>query len=275
MIVPVQKDDTLLADIAAAEADTEALHVWWLGQSGFLVSHNGVRVLFDPYLSDSLTVKYAQTDKPHTRMTERVIAPEKLTGLSLITSTHNHTDHLDAETLLPLFASNPEAKLVLPAVNTGFAANRLAWEETDPRFLPLAIEQFQYLGPFSVYGVAAAHEALAPGFMGFVVKIGSWVLYHSGDTIPYEGMTDTLVALGINVALLPINGRLPERRVSGNLWGDEAAHLANTIGAQVAVPCHYEMFDFNTEPPALFETTCEELGQPYRTLKAGERLTLH
>ncbi|MGC4047108.1 MAG: MBL fold metallo-hydrolase [Armatimonas sp.] len=274
MIVPVQKDEALLADIAVAEADTEALHVWWLGQSGFLASHNGVRVLFDPYLSDSLTVKYAQTDKPHTRMTERVIAPERLTGLSLITSTHNHTDHLDAETLLPLFASNPEAQLVLPAVNTGFAANRLGWGETDSRFLPLEIKQFKDLGAISVYGIAAAHENLSPEFMGFVVKIGPWVLYHSGDTIPYEGMADSLAALSIHVALLPINGRLPERRVSGNLWGDEAAYLAEAIGAQVAVPCHYEMFEFNTEPPALFEATCQDLGQPYRTLKAGERLTL-
>ena len=46
-----------------------------------------------------LTKKYAATDKPHVRMTERVVAPEALRDLAVVTSSHNHTDHLDAETL--------------------------------------------------------------------------------------------------------------------------------------------------------------------------------
>src|SRR2546430_9285041 len=45
---------------------------------------------------------------------------------------------------------------------------------------------------------------------------------------------------------LPINGDLPERNVAGNLDGREAANLASDIGARLAVPCHYEMFEFNT-----------------------------
>jgi len=77
---------------------------------------------------------------------------------------------------------------------------------------------------------------------------------------------------GIDVALLPINGRAPERRVAGNLWGDEAAALAHELGAGMAVPMHFEMFAFNTEPPDAFAAACERLGQPYRVLRAGERL---
>jgi L-ascorbate metabolism protein UlaG (beta-lactamase superfamily) len=275
VIRPFQQDDALLSDIAEAERDGDggALHLWWLGQSGFLVSHGGVRVLFDPYLSDSLTTKYAGTDKPHVRMTERVIAPERLTGLSLVTSTHNHTDHLDAETLLPLFAVNPDARLALPGVNVPFAADRLGWSESDPRLLPLAVGERARVGTLELLGVPAAHENLAPEFMGFVLKIGPWTLYHSGDTILFDGMEAALAAHSIDVALLPINGRKPERRVSGNLWGDEAARLAKGIGAKLVVPCHYEMFEFNTEPPDLFERTCEKLHQPFQTLRAGERLT--
>src|SRR5688572_28461672 len=76
--------------------------IWWLGQSGFLVQGNGVVVLFDPYLSDSLTKKYSGTSKPHVRMSERVINPELLNQIDIVTSSHNHTDHLDADTLIPL-----------------------------------------------------------------------------------------------------------------------------------------------------------------------------
>ncbi len=73
--------------------------LWWLGQSGFLLQWQGIHVLLDPYLSDSLTKKYSQTDKPHVRMTELVIDPARLSFVDIVTSTHNHTDHLDAETL--------------------------------------------------------------------------------------------------------------------------------------------------------------------------------
>ncbi|HWM09319.1 MAG TPA: hypothetical protein VNO82_08235, partial [Solirubrobacteraceae bacterium] len=76
----------------------------------------------------------------------------------------------------------------------------------------------------------------------------------------------------VDIALLPINGRAPERRVAGNLDGEEAAALAHEIGAGVAVPMHFEMFSFNTEPPDAFVAACERLGQPYRVLRAGERL---
>ncbi len=99
-------------------------------------------------------------------------------------------------------------------------------------------------------------------------------VYHSGDTLRYPGMAELLRPFAIDVALLPINGNRPERRVAGNLFGDEAAELAHDVGARLAVPCHYEMFEFNTEPPDLFVETCRRLGQPFKVLRCGERLAI-
>src|ERR671927_287468 len=99
MLAPLLADDALLADVDAAGSDPGELHVWWLGQSGFLLRWAGRTALLDPYLSDSLTRKYAETDKPHERMTERVIAPERLNFADVVTASHAHTDHLDADTL--------------------------------------------------------------------------------------------------------------------------------------------------------------------------------
>ena len=107
MIKPVLSDDSLLADIKAASGDTEHWRLWWLGQSGFLVQWQNKHLLIDPYLSDSLTKKYAATDKPHIRMTEIPIDPARLDFTDVVTSSHNHTDHLDHETLWPLIAANP------------------------------------------------------------------------------------------------------------------------------------------------------------------------
>src|SRR5437867_8311421 len=114
MIKPIQQDERLLEDIERVREEPERLHLWWLGQSGFLVQWQNHHLLLDPYLSDSLTNKYAATDKPHVRMTERVVAPEALNFIDVITSSHNHTDHLDTETLLPLLRANPKVELVIP-----------------------------------------------------------------------------------------------------------------------------------------------------------------
>jgi L-ascorbate metabolism protein UlaG (beta-lactamase superfamily) len=275
VICPLLKDDAFLADVAAARAEGAAgrLVVWWLGQSGFLVFYGREFVLLDPYLSDSLTKKYAATDKPHVRMTERVVDPARLGLVSVVTTSHNHTDHLDAETLGPIFAAAPAAKLVLPAANVDFVTQRLG-AAAQARFVPLADGERATVGEFTFEAVPAAHEELAPHYAGFVVSVGPFRIYHSGDTVRFPGMAGRLRPLGVDLAFLPINGRAPERRVSGNLDGVEAAKLAHDIGARCVVPCHYELFEFNTASPAPFIAECARLGQRCAVLRAGERLTL-
>lgn len=272
MIQPAFHDDAFLADVAAVRgaAPSDRLTLWWLGQSGFLVAYRGACLLFDPYLSDSLTKKYAATDKPHVRMTARVVDPARLNGISVVTSTHTHTDHLDADTLRPLFAASPNVQLVLPRANVEFAAQRLGAEHRH-HFVPLADRERVTLSPFTIEAVPAAHEELAPEFAGFVVTAGPHRIYHSGDTVLFPGMEERLRALQPTLALLPINGRAPERRVSGNLDGPEAARLAHAIGASWVIPCHYEMFAFNTASPEVFVQECHRLGQRHAVLRAGQR----
>ena len=274
MIRPLQSHAALLADIRAAE-ERDGFRLWWLGQSGFLLQRQGVHVLLDPYLSDSLTHKYSRTDKPHVRMTELVADPIELSFVDVVTSSHNHTDHLDAETLRPILARNPAVKLVIPEANRAFVADRL---KIDPA-MPVGLDDggtVEILG-IRFSGVASAHETVERDerghvkALGYVLQFGDWGLYHSGDTLRYEGMAEKLRPFAVDVALLPINGRGAERRVAGNLSGVEAAQLASDIGAKTAIPCHFEMFEFNTATPDAFVETCRRLGQSFRVLRCGER----
>lgn len=288
---PFLQDAAFLADVASARAFSTPphphapLYLWWLGQSGFLALWNDLAVLFDPYLSDSLTRKYAATDKPHVRMTERVVAPEALTGITLVTATHAHTDHLDPDTLRPLTQVNPEAVLVCPEAIRVLARERSGL--TDERILGAdvpAAGRATWLSlpaaPVRILPVPAAHETLdrdAEGrllHLGFIVELGPFRIYHSGDTVRYDGMADRLQRHAVDVAILPINGRRPERRVAGNLWGREAAQLASDIEARMAIPCHYDMFEFNTATPDDFMEACRRLGQTFCVLRPGERCTL-
>ena len=240
---------------------------------------NDKTVLLDPYLSDSLTRKYAATDKPHVRMTSRVIDPARLTGVDVVTSSHNHTDHLDPETLRPLILANPNVAFVIPEANRAFVADRLVIDPGAPVGLDDGGEV--EVAGLRLHGLPAAHDTVERDaharcrFMGFVVEIGPFRVYHAGDTRWVPGLPERLRAFQLDLALLPINGGLEERHVSGNLWGQEAAALAQAAGARLAVPMHYDLFTFNTESPAAFCEACDRRGQPYRVLQNGERLTLH
>ena len=229
----------------------------------------------DPYLSESLTKKYAATDKPHVRMTERVIAPERLDFIDVATSSHNHTDHLDGETLRPLLEVNPEMTVIVPEANRTFAADRL---KVDPARLTVCDDgRTVEAGPFRITGIPSAHEELDRDeqgrypYLGYIVSFGRWTLYHSGDGMVWDGLAERLRAHTPDIVFVPINGRKVERRVPGNMNGRQAAEVAKAAGAKLAIPHHYEMFEFNTASPGEFEEEAKRLGQETCVLKCGER----
>lgn len=277
MIRPVLADEAFLDDVARARADTEAFHLWWLGQSGFLVQWQGRHLLLDPYLSDALAEKYAGTGRPHDRLTARVVAPERLDFVDVVAVSHHHGDHFDPETLEPLLRVNPDLTLVVPQAHVAAAAGRLGLLPTRP--VGLDDGRSVSVAGFRITGVPAAHEALERDdeghhrYLGYVVAFGPWTLYHSGDTVRYDGQAERLRAWTVDVALLPINGRAPDRGVAGNLDGPEAAHLARDAGARLAIPCHYDLFAFNTASPDAFVAEAARIGQPCAVLHAGERFS--
>lgn len=275
LIKPLIRDEELINEVRQHKNDTQRFHLWWLGQSGFLLAWDGKLVLFDPYLSDSLTEKYKNTDKPHVRMSELVVKPELLKELNIVTSSHNHTDHLDGETLIPILKNNPSVTFIIPEANRAFVAARVGCDNSFPVGLDAGATFRE--GEFTFFGVPAAHNEIEKDedgrhkFMGYVVRFGTWTIYHSGDTLWYEGMEDLLKPFNLDVALLPINGNDPARRVAGNLDAAEAALLGRKIGAKMVIPCHYDMFTFNTADPKSFVTEAKKLNQPYTVLQPGGR----
>lgn len=275
MIEPDQTGGTLVPEILRCRESAD-LAVWWLGQSGFVCASSGKVVVFDPYLSDSLTRKYAGTDKPHVRMSSRVMSPEelRLAGPTVVTSTHHHTDHLDADTLGSVLRAPTLTRLIAPKAWLKLASERAGVAEAE--ITGCDAGEMHVVGGIPFTAVPAAHPELARDhtghhqFLGYMARIGRFVIYHSGDTVVYPGMVDELRRHGpIDLALLPINGKV------GNMNGTDAARLAKAIGARLVVPCHYHMFEFNTaEPGELFEPECQRLGQAYRVLRLGERLTI-
>src|SRR5205085_3940987 len=148
------------ADVRGANRDDDDFRLWWLGQSGFLVQWKRSHLLLDPYLSDCLTKKYAATDKPHIRMTGRVVDPARLDFIDVVSSSHNHTDHLDGETVGPLLKANPALQMVAPEANRDFIANRLGVAPSFP--IGISVGESAEAGAFRFTAVPAAHEELSP-----------------------------------------------------------------------------------------------------------------
>lgn len=280
LIQPVNKDESLANEIRKAKQNghPDTFDIWWLGQSGFLIQWNKQCVLFDPYLSDSLSIKYAGTNKPHERISELVIRPELLNMVDMVTSSHNHTDHLDRETLVPLFRVNPSITFIIPEANRTFVAERAQCDIHFPKGLTDGASL--NIGDLTFHGIPAAHNTIERDengrckFMGFVMTFGPFSIYHSGDTLWFDELVSLLRPFHLDVAFLPINGNDPARGVAGNLDGAEAAKLGKSVSTRWVIPHHFDLFRFNTADPAIFEAEADRLGQPFHTLRLGGHLAV-
>ena len=216
-----------------------------LGQSGLALRLAGRTLLVDPFLSP----------RPD-RLLPPPFAPEEARGLDLVLVTHDHPDHLDERALPVVAAASPAARIVVPEDLVGRVAA-----------LGVESERIVGLGPtgrleedgLTVHAVPACHgdrpsDAYRLGpFLGYVVAGAGVRVYHAGDTIPFSGLAPRLLDVGVDLALLPINGRDAEREAAGivgNLDAREAAELAAAAQADAVVPLHWDMFAHNAGDPA-------------------------
>ncbi len=278
LIEPVLSGPALLDDIAAARPAPGQVAVWWLGQSGYAIKTASTLFYIDLYLSEHLTAKYAATDKPHVRMTRAPLRGTDLTGVEWIFASHKHSDHLDPGTLPDLMATSPGAKLGLPETHLDHAAGL----GLDPaRLIALRGEgDCAQCGALSVTAIPAAHPDLdyAPAtgypFLGFLFEADGVRLYHSGDTLVYDGLAATLRRYRPHIAFLPINGTDARRgalHVPPNMNAAEAVALAQAVGEVLVIPHHYDMFTFNTVDVSEFTTLADQAGVRYKVLQCGER----
>lgn len=243
-----------------------SVRLTWLRQAGFLLEGGGEAVLVDPFLTDdaSLAVPAHGT-------------PEGLADVTVVCATHEHGDHLEPSTWARIAATSSRPVFVLPAPirrqaeEAGLSAERVIGASSG---VPIAV------GGVTIHPVPARHGVHAADaydfgeafsgegsrYLGYVFELGGVRIYHAGDTIPYDGMEETLRALRPDIALLPINGRdyFRERLdIVGNLTPREAADLAAAIGVDLVIPMHYETVPGNMESPGVFvdylRTTYPEL----------------
>ena len=232
---------------------TRGVGLNWLGQAGFVVRTGMTTALIDPFLSPW-----------NGRLYESSLPPARAEGVDLVLCTHEHVDHLDASSAPAIAAASPGAVFVVPApivdmvTEAGIAAERVVGVQPgeDLELAGLRIRPVPAMHGVTMDDAYGFGEELSGGltrFVGFVVETAGVRLYHAGDTIRFEGMESMLRGLEIDVGLLPINGRDPEREargIVGNLSEREAASLARDVGLDLLIPMHYDLFERNRGYPA-------------------------
>jgi L-ascorbate metabolism protein UlaG (beta-lactamase superfamily) len=259
-IEPFLSGEDLVAEVLSSGEKT-GIHVWWLGQSGFLAQIAGERILFDPYLSNTMSDRHAAGETPWERITGLVADPELLSFVDVVACSNARLDHLDPGTLPFVLAG--DARLVCAAGSEELALER-AGRQPDAVLAP---GDQAWLGELVIHAVPA-YRADAPEAVGYVVCNGMYAVYHAGDSRRVQGMAEAVAPHGVDVAFVPISGR------NGTMDGADAARLAFEAGAAIAIPCHYDMFRCDTAGVSRFVAECARIGQEYRLPRAGERVTV-
>ena len=183
------------------------------------------------------------------------LADLKATNAQVVFCSHEHVDHTDPRTLKPLSQASPRAIIVGSSwsrdmlLEAGVAEGRIRVPKLDA---PSQVSGLAFTAvPSAHYGLDSDPER-GHRWFGYVIELNGVTLYHSGDTILHDGLVDRLKGASVDIACLPVNGRdfwREHRGIIGNLDAREAAELAATIGADVLIPMHNDMFAANHASP--------------------------
>jgi L-ascorbate 6-phosphate lactonase len=223
--------------------------VTWLGQAGFRLDLGESSLVVDPWVS---------------RHENRLIPAPPLDlaadGVTALLITHEHFDHLDLGFLPTLLERSPTATVVLPEALVGLVEGVVP----ESQIVTVNPQDAVEVGGIEVDVVPAIHGVTmddaygdgsslggGPRFVGYAFR-GRPCVYVAGDTIVTDEVASSLSRLGIEVALLPINGRDAAREaqgIVGNMDAGEAVELALAIGATRLIPYHWDGYAGNTVRP--------------------------
>jgi len=202
------------------------MKITWLGQAGFLFETDTLKIIIDPYLSDSC-------HKVNPRSYRRYPVDESFLTVrpDVLILTHVHLDHTDPETL-DHYLKDSEGVTVLASGN--------AWDKVRAYGPVHNYVMFNNGTEFTVKGItfrALYAEHSDDKAIGVMFTVEEKTYYVTGDTLYNRKVFESLPVKKIDAVFLPING------VGNNMNYIDAMRFADHIGAEKMVPCHFGLFD--------------------------------
>ncbi|MBO5254558.1 MAG: MBL fold metallo-hydrolase [Opitutales bacterium] len=234
-------------------------NIVWLCQAGFLFELDSVRIVVDPYLTNSC-------GKPRGRFDRMVPAPVSFEALKpdYVFFSHDHRDHYDDETVPVLYKMYENCFFAGP-ISTCEHFKTQGFNSL--KFQTLAKNNSYDFNSFKVYPTTAYHSD--PHALGYVFDFGGKKVYFSGDSEYTETLSADIKQVSgddIDMVFVVINGKL------GNMNWQQAVKLVSQLKPRIAVPMHYGLFAENTEDPIPFKNEVEKLGVKCVLPEAGKNL---
>jgi L-ascorbate 6-phosphate lactonase len=263
----------LISKMDGLRVGERALAFWGLGQVGVAIKGPGGVLYIDPYLTDS-----DGEGGTLERTFPPPLLPGEVTNADAVLLTHDHIDHTDPATLLPLSEASPRARFVAPSPSR----DTLVGAGLDAGRLTVPGEPLEVAGA-TIAAVPSAHTELeydperGHTYLGYVIEWNGVTVYHAGDTVIYDGLIETLSRWKMDVAFVPINGRdffRTAQNIIGNTDIRETAELAERLDFGLIVPTHYDLFAFNGADPGHFVSHLYNLNpmRRHKLLRPGELL---
>ena len=201
------------------------MKITWLGQAGLLLENDNIKIMVDPYFSDSV-------EKLNSNNYRRVPVLEDVFKIKpdIMIFTHNHLDHYDPETIAHYINRDSNLTVLSPKSvwndirNIGGNNNYIifgrhtSWSEKNIKFT----------------GVKAEHSDEYA--IGIIIDDGDKKYYITGDTLYNEEIFKDIPE-DIYVVFLPVNGK------GNNMNMDDAKRFCERLKPNYAVPIHCGMFD--------------------------------
>ena len=163
-------------------------------------------------------------------------------------TSHAHLDHLDPGTLPHVLSGDATFVCAAGSEEHRNRARRPQARRRDRRRRRRELRRLPGLA------VPAYHEG-APEAIGYVMRNGAYSLYHAGDTRRVQGMAEA-----VHRTASTSRSYRSTAPPAATTDGADAARLAYETAAPIAIPCHYEMFRYDTSSPSRFVAECVRLG---------------
>lgn len=203
------------------------INLTWLGQAGFFIeTENNIRIMIDPYLSDSVEERMGNDFHRRIPIDFSFLTAE----IDVLILTHSHGDHTDYQTLDFLLEKNKSVEIICTVSNYLELKKRYGNLHNYIQSVP---DVCVTIGNVSIFIVKAYHTD--PSAIGVVIEDGKKRLYHTGDTL-YAPVLIQNMPYKIDYLLCPINGW------GGNMNYYDAYKLVKQLNPKYVYPMHWDMF---------------------------------
>ena len=219
------------------------MDVRFLGHAAFELSHEGTKVLIDPFL----------TGNPKAAVSADELEP------TVIALTHGHADHIGDTVAIAKRAGAPVVAIVELAGEIGEEGVQVF----DPNLGGTVEFDWGWVRLVPAWHTSTTPKGTVNTPAGLVVSLGGKVIYHLGDTCLFSDLALVGKRTPVDVALMCIGGHYTMDRV-------DALEAAQLVGAPTVIPCHYNTFPPIQADAQAFRQEVESTGGVVAVLEPGQ-----